>query len=333
MINNGQHVYHGFWIDWSYGYIEGATLTLSARNGNLLTAFFAFFVTITGARLWKILSFIIHQVRAGRRSRDGLYYQQQAIFRNTSSPADAAWAFTQMIIYWWSNATQPLLRSLPWAVFAILCMLAFASAGVFSAEMTRAAGNTTLVISPDCGIWGYRNDFEDIDHDEWMQTLEAMTRSASYAKACYTTASAQHQQRCEGYVVPRIPYICDGNASCPFAKGTCLGSDAAAYKMDTGPVDSHTMLGINTPVKERLTYRRVTTCAPLTTEGFVDNITDTMTKISENTTDITTLEQVESNGVTSVQCNYGHVINATEGNVTSVFNVSPLKNEVGYQLR
>ncbi|KAK4958718.1 hypothetical protein LTR66_013098 [Elasticomyces elasticus] len=40
--------------------------------------------------------------------------------------------------------------------------------------------------------------------------------------------------------------------------------------MDTGPLDSHNALGINTSPEQRITYRKVTTCAPLHTRGFED---------------------------------------------------------------
>jgi hypothetical protein len=43
----------------------------------------------------------------------------------------------------------------------------------------------------------------------------------------------------------------------------CLDSDTGAFSIDTDFVDSNTDLGINTPSEDRITWRKVTTCAPL----------------------------------------------------------------------
>lgn len=64
-LTAGSSIYTGAWINWSQGAIIGATITLSQRNGNLLTAFLGIFVTIAGGACWRILSFLMHQQRAG----------------------------------------------------------------------------------------------------------------------------------------------------------------------------------------------------------------------------------------------------------------------------
>ncbi|KAI9868264.1 MAG: hypothetical protein M1830_005684 [Pleopsidium flavum] len=62
------------------------------------------------------------------------------------------------------------------------------------------------------------------------------------------------------------------NDTCPFAAGMCLFSDTAALSMDTGNISSHDDLGINTQEKDRITYRRKTTCAPLQDQGYVTSL-------------------------------------------------------------
>lgn len=89
------HIYHAFWVNWSNGLIVGATVTLGEREGGLLTAFIATFVTVVGAELWKIICYISHQVRSKSAPQDGLYRQQQVIFRTSPTPAGAAWLFSQ----------------------------------------------------------------------------------------------------------------------------------------------------------------------------------------------------------------------------------------------
>lgn len=264
---NGAHMYTGVWINWSRGAILGSTLTLSSRDGGLLTAFLAIFISAAGAALWRILSYIIHQVRASREHQDGLHHQQQNILRNTSSAGGASVQFTQLVWYWWKFTKRPVGRSLPLAFFALLNLVLFAIAGVFSSQVTKAAGDETLVVSPNCG-------YSVPDKALSQQSLFAQSSkilndtitAASYARACY--GGLQDPLKCNIYTQSQIKWTTNQNASCPFADGVCYFSNAAAYEMDTGPIDSHEVLGINAPVQDRITYRRVTTCAPIHTKGF-----------------------------------------------------------------
>lgn len=265
---NGAHMYTGAWINWSHGPILGSTLALSSRDGGLLTTFLAIFVSAAGAALWRILSYIIHQARASREHQDGLHHQQQNILRNTSSAGGASVQFTQLIWYWRKFAKRPLRRSLPLAFFALLNLVLFAVAGVFSSQVTKAAGDETLVVSPNCGYWGLEKDMSQQSlFAQSSKTLNDTITAASYARACY--GALQDPLKCHIYTKPQINWTTNQNASCPFTTGVCYFSDTAAYEMDTGPVNSHDVLGINAPVRDRITYRKVTTCAPLHTKGFV----------------------------------------------------------------
>ena len=70
-------VYLGLWINHSYGKIRGVTLTLTRRDGGLLIAFFALFVTIAGTEFWRISCFAIHHLLSSEHPRDGIYHQRQ----------------------------------------------------------------------------------------------------------------------------------------------------------------------------------------------------------------------------------------------------------------
>src|SRR4051794_20253796 len=94
------HIHHGPWINWSHGLIQGATITLGERDGGLLTAFIATFVTIVGAGLWKIICYTSHQLRSTPTPQDGLHHQQQVILKNSTGPAGTAWLFLQQTWCW-----------------------------------------------------------------------------------------------------------------------------------------------------------------------------------------------------------------------------------------
>ena len=250
----GSSIHIGPWINWSHGPILGATITLSARDGGLLTAFLALFVTTAGAAWWRISSYILHQHNAKHENQDGLHHQQQAIFRNTSTPGAASWEFIQLAWYWRNNAARPLLRTLPVILLALLNLTLFAVAGIFSSEVTKAAGNETLIRSPTCGYLdmtasdAHLAAFRAVDLND---TLAATT----YSRACY--GNSQNNLQCNQYPQPSLSWKTTQNATCPFSPEICYFGASAAYEMDTGNLDSHSALGINAPKHDRVHYRKV----------------------------------------------------------------------------
>lgn len=47
-VSDEYPIHLGFWTNWSHGRVKGATITLTHRNGALLTAFLALFVAFAG---------------------------------------------------------------------------------------------------------------------------------------------------------------------------------------------------------------------------------------------------------------------------------------------
>ena len=258
------HVYLGPWVNWAHGPILGATITLSQRSGGLLISFVATFVTIVGAQLWRILSFIIHQFRATKDSQDGLHYQQQNIFRNTSSPGGAAWSFLQQLWYWPGKAGSVFLRTVPWILFSVLYIGLFGLLATFSAEVSKATGELRRIEGGDCGYWTV--DQADPTSPDALQAFNQKMANdslvaATYARACYGGTPAKLQ--CGSFPVGHIPYTTEQNATCPFESGMCVYGDTAAFRLTTGKIDSQADLGINMPKSQRVQLIKDTTCAPL----------------------------------------------------------------------
>lgn len=254
------HIYTGPWINWSHGLIIGSTLTLSARDGALLTSFLAAFITVVGSRLWNICTFVIHQSRARHGPQDGLYHQQQNVFRNSQTPGGATWTFLQQSYAWWRRAS--IFRSLPWALFSLLFLLTFAVLSVFSGEVTKSTGNMRLIRSPNCGYW--RLEDNPTSSNAQLSSFNAKnlndtTAAASYSRECYGGSSNTLQ--CGSMAAASIPYTVNLNATCPFGDDLCLMSNTAAFQINA-TIDSHTLLGINAPKHQRVEYQKVTTCAP-----------------------------------------------------------------------
>ena len=280
----GGQVFYGHWTNWDHKAIVGSTITLSQRSGTLLIAFLAIFVAAAGGAFWRIVAFALHQWRASTNAEDGLYHQQQVQLRNTSSPGTFAWHLAQMAYYWRKSMRGSFWRSMPLVLTAILVFVAFAVAGIFSSEVTKAAGNQILIASNDCGNWT-ANGTASITASfvALHKSLNDTLRASSYARDCYGTNSTA--PACNQYVSQQIHYNTE-NASCPFAKEMCLRSSKSdpekvfSYSMDTGLVDSHHDLGINMPPQERIQFRRKTTCAPLADKGYVFSLNYTVANAS-----------------------------------------------------
>lgn len=263
------HVYHGVWINWSHGPLAGTTLTLGEENGSLLIAFIAFFVTLIAAQLFKILSYVIHQLRSTDSTQDGLYHQQQIIFKNSVTPMGAAWSFLQQAWAWRSRAKTSFLRTLPWAIFCVSYMAAFGVAAVFSSQITKSAGSARLIISDDCGYFATEDASSAASVKAYSGRLANQTlASASYARECY--GSTPNKLTCNRMMKPALETRTNVNASCPFAEGMCEWGDNAAFEIMSERIDSLYDLGINSRPSDRVHFQKVATCSPLTKYGFIE---------------------------------------------------------------
>ncbi|KAK2808658.1 hypothetical protein FQN50_004522 [Emmonsiellopsis sp. PD_5] len=315
-------IYTGPWINYSHGVILGSTITLSAKTGNLLVSFLGVFITLVGGQLWKILSFLFHQLRASPGPKDGLHHQHQTVFRNASTPGGASWQFFMLSAAWWKHTSHPASRSLPWAILAFSHLILFGIAGVFSSEVTKSAGKERLVKSSEdtCGLFlGSTTGAPDT-----MRIINAKYASGTriaqtYARSCYR--GHYDPLQCEIYPAREIPFTTRQNATCPFRDDICAVSNTAAFEMDTGPLESHQILGINARPADRVTIRMRTTCAPLKTEGY------------------TTM--IQGKGVIGalpndniIKYNYGPITSATTDEITQnhtfEYNTHTYQDKIGY---
>ncbi|MCJ1337032.1 hypothetical protein MMC09_002311 [Bachmanniomyces sp. S44760] len=316
---NGAHTYLGHWVNWSRGAIAGATLTLSERDAGLLTAFLAIFVSASGAAFWRILSYIIHQFRANPEPSDGLHHQQQVVYRNAASPGDAAWEFLRLGFYWRENARRPYRRSWLPTLCASLCFVLFGLAGIFSSQVTKSAGNETLVRSGNCGIWtldkaGTSQSGFALNSKSLNDTITA----AGYARACYGAAS--NSLECNQYTQQQLDYTTNQNASCPFGDNLCVLGATGAFEMDSELIDSHVHLGINSPPNERVQYRRKATCSPIFTKDYKEIFNNTGEDAKNEIT----------YGDTFQRFHFGPIIDVS--NYTYAYNEHTIAEDAGYTL-
>ncbi|KAF2140483.1 uncharacterized protein K452DRAFT_309634 [Aplosporella prunicola CBS 121167] len=268
-IANGG-VYLGAWTNWSHGSVQGATITLTKRDGGLLIAFLALFVTTTGASFWRLFCFVAHFALSNRSGpQDGLYHQMQAVLRNAATTTTGVIYFTQLLGSWRQHAQNPWKRVLPLLGFTALIMAVFSIASIFSSRISTATGNEVLISSPNCGRIDATLDSNIYDYFAYLRryTSELTITGASYAKQCYEGNGTA--QECSTYVKKELPATIYSNMSCPFPgnEKICLQS-STNLRIDTGLIDSHDDLGMNAAPADRFAFRRVVDCAPLVTEGY-----------------------------------------------------------------
>lgn len=267
-------IYEGFWTDWAKGRWLGATITLSQRNGALLLAFTATFITVVMTRFWRILSFSLHQAAATPGAHDALHYQRQHTLRNASSPAGAAKVFILQSWFW--RGRQAAWKTLPWAVLTVAYICGTAALAVFSAKISDGATTLRLLSPEDCGIWRweYLNISAELVAVMQKKVGYDLGVASSYARACY--AIDTKSLGCQSAPVPKLLSISE-TAACPFQNNMCL--DNQAFEVKTQAVDSRVDLGINSRDEDRILYDRQTICAPLVTDGYEQSLWDDVNHI------------------------------------------------------
>lgn len=252
--------YLGVWTNWSKGQIYGATLTLPRREAGLLTAFLAIYVSAAGGQFWRILCYSFHQARAGQAARRGdiSHRQMQVLLRNSESAVGGLWDFAQLPFQRRHWGKDTLTKCALFAVLAFLNLSAFGAASIFSSAVGKAAGNETLMYSKNCGVAKFPEKV-DPTFSKLLRIMHLAQSAASYARTCY--GDVDNLLQCTTYPQRQIRWETRRNVSCPFESHRCLNNMAVAF--DTGELDTFKVFGINTAPKDRLTYRRVTTCAPL----------------------------------------------------------------------
>ena len=269
------NVYTGFWTNYTNGTVRGATLTLSFQGGAFLVAFLALFVRIAGSHFWKLTCrtfFYFNARKASSKPQDGLHHQHQAILRNNSSATHALWLFLRTGWAWRRRASGPFRRSVALATAAIVNVVAFAVAAVFSSRMT-STGSEVLLRSSSCGMMDWPDATQSASLAGSVIIAQGhgdLVESAGYVSTC--TNSSTQDARCEPYGRQQVNgSVSMNSSSCPFSSEMCTSTTAT---LDSGFMDSHLDFGINSPSEDRVTYRRVLECSVITTEHFRSDWTD-----------------------------------------------------------
>lgn len=158
-----------------------------------------------------------------------------------------------------------------------------------------------LISSPNCeivagwnvrGILPYAKDFH-----RYSARLNAA--ASAYAQQCYDENATT--QQCSVFVRKAIQPSTLTNTTCPFpGKDKICTRNSTNFRIDTGLLNSHTHLGMNTAPRDRFGWRRTLECAPLITNGY--------TKISNHS---------DPTLPPSIEYLYGAGLNSGDGSVAT----------------
>lgn len=269
-------IYTGFWHDYSRGEVLEWTLTLSVRWSGYLLAALTTFIGFVGACFWDVLAFAIHQWRAKADEADGVYFQQQVIYRNPSSPLGT---LSQLFKVGWAwraqknglnSATRSKRRSFYLSLPPLLVFVAFTAAGIFVGEITSPTykGNNVKVRPIRCGMVVYNITTTTGFRAARLKTVDDTLAARAYATNCYGKPSSL--VTCSLYPKISLPYDVT-SVDCPFGNdpaGQQLCIPSQALSADTGLLDSNDYLGINTAKKNRVLFRKSATCSPIRIQGY-----------------------------------------------------------------
>jgi hypothetical protein len=252
---------------------------MPTKDGNVLIAFLALFVSWTGGNLWSIICFGIHQLRSTPKKRDGLHHQIQALFNTHLSSVSLGWRLWQVSWHWRNRTTRIMRRTMPLISGCLAFFAVITAAGLFSSRVANVGDAALLRANQTCGWYasglldnvqppGLLNEDGINSLDSlvvWSRTLVANAKA--FSRICYPRIDAFKPDvsslACSSTVVPFLRSTTNLSAACPFASEACEGPAAS---FDSGLIDSSMHLGINAPKQDRVQIRRVMTCVPVPIE-------------------------------------------------------------------
>jgi hypothetical protein len=241
------------------------TLTLDERKAGFLAAALVIFVGFVAGQAWSIVTFVLHQVRAGTEDQDAYGQQVQAILRNGNSHAHAAWLTVRVALGWRRHIGfgAALRRGLPAMLIALTSVMVWSGAQLFTSKIWSTAGDQFLLQNVKCGYQGFAPSTiqqQTMWLKHWRNRLEA---ASIYERQCYTGLADLAD--CRTLPTRRLNWTMR-DAACPFTDaGLCIRANNTPVSLDTGYIDSNSQLGINAPLADTVAYRKVITCSPMQT--------------------------------------------------------------------
>lgn len=249
-------IYTGVWTDYSRSPGNQLTVTITTGSGAVLVAAIAIVVQITGAAIWAIVAFYLHQRYATKDLRDEFSAQESVILRN--SGIVSAIVHTWDLRKWLKHAPQAPLRMLKLLALPLLIKVGFMAAAILSAKVAYDPTKSHVLIVPsNCGTMTSAAAPLEVIED----FAGFVMRARAYARDCYSLSLQDVD--CSGtWAKSSLPYQVIHNVSCPLGPGSCSPGDDGAVTF-WSMLDSYEDFGVNAPLQDRMRVGYNLTCAPI----------------------------------------------------------------------
>jgi len=274
-----QYVKRGMWVNVEDGPVLGRVITADSRTGTLVIAILAIVTTFGTTHLWNIITFSYHQFRVDSRPRDGLFRQQQAILRTRPTAGALVSDWLKLWWAWRHRAENSFGRSVPQLLLGILFTTGTIAVSLSTSYIISASNIQVLVESPLCGPTVELS--QRVFYDDFPAAVEYLDRTTSagfsYADDCYNLSENTATGKCISFIRPNVPFHED-RVPCPFQNNICAKVDNPALTLDSGLMDLNSQFGLNLPHRDKVKYRRKTTCAVIDVGGRYSRFNDTERK-------------------------------------------------------
>jgi hypothetical protein len=154
---------------------------------------------------------------------------------------------------WRKKSSRAFLRSILLVLLALIFTVATVAASVSSSLIVNGGTIEVLVNSPYCGRVNTNADVGRVN------TIGVDQTAPEYSAACYKNGSLP--STCDVFMQHNIPLKVQ-DAPCPLLNDTwCDTTESVNY--DTGMLDVGKTFGMNLADKDRVQYRKSTTCSIL----------------------------------------------------------------------
>lgn len=251
----------GPWWNYSTGIW---TLTLNDREAGILSTVLVVFINLVSSQAWSIVRFLFHQSRATNRPRDGLHHQQQLALRNSSSHLQMLWLSFQFPARWSSQIgwKKSIGRSTVLLLVSVLSLACWSTVQIFLSLTWTTTGNQYLVNSNYCAL--AFSAVDTLSSSDFFSTIQSQLETTSI-DALQCDKNRSETSRCGYLPTTHIDWTAKAT-SCPFPdQSLCVATNSTPIILDSGYINSNTHLGMNSPPKNAIEYRKAVTCSPMVT--------------------------------------------------------------------
>jgi hypothetical protein len=192
------------------------------------------------------------------------------LLRSGLSDVAFLWRLFKISWSWKSTDKRVIQRTLPLFAFSAIHLITFFAASLFISRIATSDGE--VLLKPDMCGWPNTNPL-DIVHPNfggdsgpqdafYIGGNDLYKLSKTYLTSCYSIG-AKDNSMCNTFIKPLLSYKQNLSDSCPFDNVMCTTPTAS---FDSGYIDSHQDLGINTQKSDRIQFRKKLACSVIPTD-------------------------------------------------------------------